>query len=865
VSDADDLASQYSAALDDSSADSKTKQASLMFSVAEEYVLDGDGEEGSNRAMEALTLFREMNDKQGEQDSLRLLHSAYRAQGKLDYAAEQASAELAKFKGKDQRGEASMLFTIGDVALAKSQPGEAIKSFQEATDLFKKAGDKKMAVNALLASAGASLKKYDLEEATSNAKAALGLAEDLGDKTAQGKSQLWCAICSMEDGSLSDALASASKALGLFKEAENEKMEIAALELMVDVYLTKGLPRKALHAAEQALALCRKIEYGRGEGGALHAVVYTMLEKGEAKKALKLGQKALDAFQKTGNKAGEAAARCALASVYAARHQPAEAIKEATREVQIWKDIGDKRKTASALLTVSALNVDCGQPDAAFAVAKQAGDLSKDLQDKKGQGAALYAHVAPHLQNGNHDDAITAGEQAQSAFKEAGDRRWEARALLQVSVACAMKEELDDAVAKATEAQTIFQEVGDIKGAADALLSASDYHLQNKATEDAMSAAEEARDMCKTVDYKRGEAAAAERVAKVYMLQGEPDKAAHYALESAQLCRKVLDKKGESSMLQMIAEASLEKAVQATDSLMALGEQANSTNMGKQQRLAMIRAGNEFCKKARSVAVLAKWMGDKLQQGNALLFLAQAHLMKGRVDPAVKAAVEAEALFAECEEQVDQASSGSVLTTVAPRSRTSFGGWVASDSSEGPRPRAPLTGVPVARRAQALVFAAEALAVQGSPNKLEKAEEYVNSGLELARQSQDSTTEDRALQLLESLYGPAEEEMAAVQEIAAVQVAAGPASVAVEAAKKGLDPEWVRQIVENTAKQAVAAEDDELHMDAPLMESGMDSLSSVAFRNQLNQQIGMNMPAALMFDYPSMRAIVDHVVETSQS
>merc|ERR550525_1897166 len=112
----------------------------------------------------------------------------------------------------------------------------------------------------------------------------------------------------------------------------------------------------------------------------------------------------------------------------------------------------------------------------------------------------------------------------------------------------------------------------------------------------------------------------------------------------------------------MIAEASLEKAVQSSDSLQALGDP--STTASKQQRLAMVRAGNEFCKKAKSVAILAKWMGDKMQQGNALLFLAQAHLMKGRIDPAVKAASEAEALFGQCEDQVDQASGRSFLTSV---------------------------------------------------------------------------------------------------------------------------------------------------------------------------------------------------------
>merc|ERR1712190_617698 len=88
-------------------------------------------------------------------------------------------------------------------------------------------------------------------------------------------------------------------------------------------------------------------------------------------------------------------------------------------------------------------------------------------------------------------------------------------------------------------------------------------------------------------------------------------------------------------------------------------------------------------------------------------------------------------------------------------------------------------------------------------------------------------------------------------------------SAAAAPAKKGLDPAHVKDIVSKTVLASLAT-DDEVHEDSPLMETGMDSLTSVSFRNGLNQRLGMNLPAALMFDYPSQRAIVDHVIEVSQ-
>ena len=52
----------------------------------------------------------------------------------------------------------------------------------------------------------------------------------------------------------------------------------------------------------------------------------------------------------------------------------------------------------------------------------------------------------------------------------------------------------------------------------------------------------------------------------------------------------------------------------------------------------------------------------------------------------------------------------------------------------------------------------------------------------------------------------------------------------------------------------------------PILGPGLDSLSAVAFRNELSRQFeGVGaLPAALMFDYPSARAIAEHLVDRSK-
>jgi len=68
----------------------------------------------------------------------------------------------------------------------------------------------------------------------------------------------------------------------------------------------------------------------------------------------------------------------------------------------------------------------------------------------------------------------------------------------------------------------------------------------------------------------------------------------------------------------------------------------------------------------------------------------------------------------------------------------------------------------------------------------------------------------------------------------------------------------VRAALRDLARSVVDAED--LAADAPLLESGMDSLSGVEFRNRLVTEFeGIRMPNSLIFDYPTVDALATFI------
>ena len=49
--------------------------------------------------------------------------------------------------------------------------------------------------------------------------------------------------------------------------------------------------------------------------------------------------------------------------------------------------------------------------------------------------------------------------------------------------------------------------------------------------------------------------------------------------------------------------------------------------------------------------------------------------------------------------------------------------------------------------------------------------------------------------------------------------------------------------------------------DQPLIELGLDSLMGIELRNALGAGAGVHLPATLIFDHPSLRALADHLLD----
>merc|ERR1711865_824801 len=82
----------------------------------------------------------------------------------------------------------------------------------------------------------------------------------------------------------------------------------------------------------------------------------------------------------------------------------------------------------------------------------------------------------------------------------------------------------------------------------------------------------------------------------------------------------------------------------------------------------------------------------------------------------------------------------------------------------------------------------------------------------------------------------------------------------VAAAAPGLDAAVILKKIDGIVKN-VLADEDEVNADVPFMEAGVDSLASVQLVTDLSKSFGVPLSPSVVFDYPTMRTIADHLAE----
>eukprot|EP00413_Alexandrium_margalefii_P027168 CAMPEP_0204575494 /NCGR_PEP_ID=MMETSP0661-20131031/41218_1 /ASSEMBLY_ACC=CAM_ASM_000606 /TAXON_ID=109239 /ORGANISM="Alexandrium margalefi, Strain AMGDE01CS-322" /LENGTH=867 /DNA_ID=CAMNT_0051584129 /DNA_START=45 /DNA_END=2648 /DNA_ORIENTATION=- len=824
----DQLAEHYTCMADDSAASGPKREAAMLFSAAEGFLNAADPKECLKVAEDALGKFKGLGDtgKDGVADTLHLMVDAHRLEAYISYkepeeASKLAKEELAKFKDAgNKRGEATMqlaLAEIGtdDVRLNKRR--EAIEPVTEALKIAKELGDKKLEAKCLIESAFVRFSTNEADDMMKEAEEALKICEETKDSLGKGLALFAVGLANGKANNWETAVQKGTLAQKAFEEAGKKALEAGVLNTMAIWRLLDDKAKKAVPLAEQAVTLAKSVEKGaRLEAVASYTLCEAMMESKNAKGALKVAKDALDKFQADGAKKEMAMMNEALSAVHLASDAAEKAVKTIDAARQIAEELGDKRYEARIMVEAAAVHVQAKEKDEALEALEKAIDLAQEENDLQ---ATAYAQkeLAAFLMFDKEDfkEALKAANASSESAQQDDDKVGEGRATLAAAFAQSLLEENSKALAACNDAQEMFQECGNMEGEANALWMIAELKAFDGKFEAALEAAEERLSICRELKNLKMEAKTLCLVASLHNRDKNWDEAEKVAKEAQAVAGKIDDPELEMEIQLLMTQIYFDQAEDA----------------GAKNAKTLYQKASKCADEAVKAATKS---GEKAARATATYWKAQTQIMEQNFQDAQRTASEAEGLFKGAQADQGQAACLHLLGTI----------YAGNNSVD-----------------KALDTLDRALALSQSAKDADLEYEISSSIYNIQRQIQPAggmvAMDPAMMQQMMAAQGGMDPGAGAIAD-------PGAAAQSVAAKPKGLDPAFVRKQLMTFVKDVMAT-DDELELDSPFMEAGMDSLSSVSLMSMVAKEFQMALSPSLVFDFPTVRALEDHLVEESKN
>ncbi|CAK8989139.1 unnamed protein product [Durusdinium trenchii] len=765
-----------------------------------------------------------------------------------------------------QAEKAEKLLKDAELAQLHTQTDVSIRDATAAADVFRSLGDHAKTAEAMRILIAGKLRKADGArpvEALDLVNQELARFRELGSRIGEASMMLSLAEINTDRRGTrkrEESLQMGLQALEIFKELDNKRLQVSALQHLSNVHIKfcdKGCAGKsgreatkyaqealalarslqgdpvqdklyeasALHnvavgkwysecpfkdglkAAKEALAIFRQLGLKKFQAAQLHSIADWHQRRGIGKQGLPYAEESLQIFQDIeSGKGWESAALCTVVSALMDKDDTAGALKVAQEGVEKFRQKGDKQAEAQALDLLAGVYLASNEKDEALKLAEESLALFREVGDKRAESYVLHTVSQVQAKSENHEEAVKLVKESLVLAGELGDTREQAKCLAQLCRMHLLAREYKEAIEFAEEAQVVFQKSQDKCGEGVTLLNKASAHMGMGEIEIALQVAEDANAMFIQEEDKRQEATAHHFLYEIHTQAGNYEAALREAIMARTMFHKLGDQREEASMCLRVSCAHIQVL-------------NNSRNLGRRETKKGCDGALKAAKEA--VAIAKKFEREKAFLANAYSMMGQCQGMVGKMKEGLKSANEALRISEESSDRRGQAA--------------------------------------------ALVTIGEIYSMNG---KKDEARKFAHKSLDIAQKINDPQSQDAALQLLEHLEGKGKGKQDDYVEDTGAMAAPGGAEVSTGASEigpyKGPTVDALIPRINEIAMQLVQT--DELHQDAPLMDAGLDSLSMVQFRNALQQQFpGVPMPASLIFDNPSVRALGLNIHEELKS
>lgn len=356
-------------------------------------------------------------------------------------------------------------------------------------------------------------------------------------------------------------------------------------------------------------------------------------------------RQATDLLRSAGaDRALAAKAKRATSSVYLQKGETRAAVEVADEALGAFKDLGDVAGQASALRALAEARLYEGRPELAAQPVADALQRFRDGQEVKGEAFTLLLQAEIKTAQEDYEEGAAKAAESMVAFKKlaAKDRDHAAGCfLVKLSEFYLSAWKPSEAVEAADEAVKLFRGLSGSEGKAGegaAVHALAVAHLADQKTDAALTEVNDALGIFKSLNDRAGQGAALRTKINVFLADKKRPEARGVASEAVAMFRAAGDAKGEAGAQLLVAEVCIQ-TLQSSDAVSAANEalrlyQDLDSKAGQAAALAAITTADFDNEEGKAVwaaterASLFKGMGDRYQEADALLALANVHVSR---------------------------------------------------------------------------------------------------------------------------------------------------------------------------------------------------------------------------------------------
>ena len=409
---------------------------------------------------QALIIYREIKDRQGESYALGNLGGAYLYLGDYAKAIDYSEQVLAIAREiKDRHSEGTALGNLGLAYLYLGDYAKAIDYQQQSLAIAREIKDRNSEGRALgnLGIAYRNLGNYT--KAIDYSEQLLAIAREIKSRQGEGKALGNLSIVYRNLGDYTKAINYSEQYLAIAREIKSRQGEGAALGNLGLAYRNLGDYAKAIDYSEQLLAIAREIKSRQGEGAALGNLGGAYLSLGDYTKAIDYSEQLLAIAREIKDRQGEGGALGNLGLAYLSLRDYAKAIDYSEQLLAIAREIKDRNSEGKALGNLGLAYYSLGNYTKAIDYSEQWLAIAREIKDRQGEGAALGNLGVAYRNLGDYTKAIDYQQQQLAIAREIKDRNSEGNALNNLGFAFYKTGKLSAAETKLFEGINVLESI----------------------------------------------------------------------------------------------------------------------------------------------------------------------------------------------------------------------------------------------------------------------------------------------------------------------------------------------------------------------------------------------------------------------